>query len=86
MKATEEFFFVILFIMPYKVVWMNSSRVTIKMKATKKNIQVLKIISFIQLLPTLFFGYFRKVCGCTMMTFFIVKLNPYTMHTNLTNQ
>ena len=42
MKATEEFFFLILFIMLYKVVWMNSSRVTIKMKATKKNIQVLK--------------------------------------------
>ena len=40
--STEEFFFVILFIMLYKVVWMNSSRVTIKMKATKKNIQVLK--------------------------------------------
>ena len=38
MKTTEEFFFVILFIMLYKVVWMNSSRVTIKIKATKKNI------------------------------------------------
>ena len=37
MKTTEEFFFVILFIMLYKVVWMNSSRVTIKIKATKKN-------------------------------------------------
>ena len=40
--STEAFFFVILFIMLYKVVRMNSSRVTIKMKATKKNIQVLK--------------------------------------------
>ena len=40
--SREEFFFVMLFIMLYKVVWMNSSRVTIKMKATKKNIQVLK--------------------------------------------
>ena len=38
MKTTEEFFFVILFIMLYKVVWMNSSRVTIKIKATKRNI------------------------------------------------
>ena len=38
MKTTEEFFFVILFIMLYKVVWMNSSRVIIKIKATKKNI------------------------------------------------
>ena len=41
MKATEEFFFVILFILPYKVVRINSSGV-IKMKETKKNIQVVK--------------------------------------------
>ena len=42
MKATEEFFFVILFILLYKVVRINSSRVIIKMKETKKNIQVVK--------------------------------------------
>ena len=42
MKATEEFFFVILFILLYKVVQINSSRVIIKMKETKNNIQVLK--------------------------------------------
>ena len=42
MKATEEFFFVILFILLYKVVRINSSRVIIKMKETKNNIQVLK--------------------------------------------
>ena len=42
MKATEEFFFVILFILLYKVVRINSSRVIIKMKETKNNIQVVK--------------------------------------------
>ena len=42
MKATEEFFFVILFILLYKVVQINSSRVIIKMKETKNNKQVLK--------------------------------------------
>ena len=49
MKATEQYFLVVLFIMLYKVVlllslWMRSQSVTIQMKATEQYFPVMKFI------------------------------------------
>ena len=58
MKATEQYFAVVLFIMLYKVLltlslWMKSQSVTIQMKATEQYFPVVLFIMLYKVLLTL---------------------------------